>query len=42
MEALDELSKDTQDAIFHNILNTLGNRKALLELMDRVRGSYSY
>ncbi|XP_048949228.1 gasdermin-C [Canis lupus dingo] len=38
VEALDELSKDTQDAIFHNILNTLGNRKALLELMDRLDG----
>nr|XP_055169881.1 gasdermin-C-like [Nyctereutes procyonoides] len=38
VEALDELSKDTQDAIFRNILNTLGNRKALLELMDKLDG----
>ncbi|XP_029779186.1 gasdermin-C [Suricata suricatta] len=34
MEALAQLSKDTQDSIFHNVLNTLGNREALQDLMD--------
>lgn len=41
MEALAQLSKDAQDAIFHNILNMLGNREALQDLVDEVRGSYS-
>lgn len=39
MEALAQLSKDTQDSIFLNILNVLGNREALQDLMDMVRGS---
>ncbi|XP_039101667.1 gasdermin-C [Hyaena hyaena] len=34
MEALAQLSKDTQDSIFLNILNMLGNREALQDLMD--------
>lgn len=36
------LSQDAQDAIFHTILNMLGNQEALQDLMDEVRRSYSY
>ncbi|XP_044934153.1 gasdermin-C [Mustela putorius furo] len=42
LEALSLLSQDAQDAIFHTILNMLGNQEALQDLMDEVRGSYSY
>ncbi|XP_042779297.1 gasdermin-C [Panthera leo] len=42
MEALAQLSKDTQDSIFHTILNMLGNREALQDLTDTVRSSYNY
>ncbi|KAF5915285.1 hypothetical protein HPG69_011750 [Diceros bicornis minor] len=34
MEALAQLPKDVQDAIFHNILAMLGDRGALQDLMD--------
>ncbi|XP_053752142.1 gasdermin-C [Panthera pardus] len=39
MEALAQLSKDTQDSIFHTILNMLGNREALQDLTDTLDGS---
>ncbi|XP_030160404.1 gasdermin-C [Lynx canadensis] len=39
MEALAQLSKDTQDSIFHTILNMLGNREALQNLTDTLDGS---
>ncbi|XP_025778779.1 gasdermin-C [Puma concolor] len=39
MEALAQLSKDTQDSIFHTILNKLGNREALQDLTDTLDGS---
>ncbi|XP_045860224.1 gasdermin-C [Meles meles] len=42
MEALSLLSQDAQDAIFHTILNMLGNQEALQDLTAEVRGSYSY
>ncbi|EFB12880.1 hypothetical protein PANDA_002971, partial [Ailuropoda melanoleuca] len=39
VEALAQLSKDAQDAIFHNILNMLGNQEALQDLMDELGGN---
>uniref|UniRef100_A0A452VC00 Gasdermin PUB domain-containing protein n=1 Tax=Ursus maritimus TaxID=29073 RepID=A0A452VC00_URSMA len=39
VEALAQLSKDAQDAIFHNILNMLGNREALQDLVDELDGN---
>uniref|UniRef100_G1M825 Gasdermin C n=1 Tax=Ailuropoda melanoleuca TaxID=9646 RepID=G1M825_AILME len=39
VEALAQLSKDAQDAIFHNILNMLGNQEALQDLMDELDGN---
>uniref|UniRef100_A0A8C7EN82 Gasdermin PUB domain-containing protein n=1 Tax=Neovison vison TaxID=452646 RepID=A0A8C7EN82_NEOVI len=42
MKAVSLLSQDAQDAIFHTILNMLGNQEALQDLMDEVRRSYSY
>ena len=41
MEALAQLTKGVQDALFHNIPAMLGDRGALQELMDMVRGSHS-
>ncbi|VCW73536.1 unnamed protein product [Gulo gulo] len=36
MEALSLLSQDAQDAIFHTILNMLGNQEALQDLTDEL------